>query len=38
MKRATVVVDTDRTVLRVITSELNMDVHADRALEALRSR
>jgi thioredoxin-dependent peroxiredoxin len=38
VKRATVVVDTDRTILKVITSELNMDVHADRALEALRSR
>ena len=38
VKRATVVVDTDRTVLKVVTSELNMDVHADRALEALRSR
>ena len=38
VKRATVVVNTDRTVLKVVTSELNMDVHADRALEALRSR
>jgi peroxiredoxin Q/BCP len=38
VKRATVVVDTDRTVLAVISSELNMDVHADRALEVLRSR
>jgi len=38
VKRATIVVDTDRTVLKVITSELDMNVHADRALEALRSR
>lgn len=38
VKRATVVVDTDRTVLAVVSSELNMDVHADRALGVLRSR
>jgi peroxiredoxin Q/BCP len=38
VKRATIVVDTDRTVLKVIASELNMKVHADRALQALRSR
>jgi peroxiredoxin Q/BCP len=38
VKRATFVIDTDRTVLKVITSELNMDVHADEALAALRSR
>ena len=38
VKRATFVIDTDRTVLWVITSELNMDVHADAALAALRSR
>lgn len=38
VKRATIVVDTDRTVLKVISSELNMEVHADRALEVLRSR
>jgi len=37
-KRATFVVDTDRTVLDVITSETNMTTHADKALEALRSR
>jgi peroxiredoxin Q/BCP len=37
-KRQTFVVDTDRTVLKVISSELNMDVHADEALEALRRR
>ena len=36
MKRATFVIDTDRTVRKVIASELNMDVHADEALAALR--
>lgn len=36
-KRATFVIGTDRTVLAAIASELNMDVHADRALEVLRS-
>ena len=35
-KRQTFVVDRDRTVLGVISSELNMDVHADQALELLR--
>jgi peroxiredoxin Q/BCP len=35
VKRATFVIDTDRTVRRVVTSELNMDVHADEALAAL---
>ena len=38
VKRATFVIDTDRTVLKVISSELNMDVHADQALAVLRSR
>jgi thioredoxin-dependent peroxiredoxin len=38
VKRTTFVIDTDRTILGVISSELNMNVHADRALEALRSR
>lgn len=37
-KRATFVIDTDRTVLDVITSETNMTAHADSALEALRNR
>ena len=37
VKRATFVIGTDRAVLDVITSELNMDVHADRALAVLRS-
>ncbi len=37
-KRATFVIDTDRTVLAAISSELNMEVHADRALDVLRAR
>jgi thioredoxin-dependent peroxiredoxin len=36
-KRATFVIGTDRTVLAAISSEMNMDVHADKALEALRA-
>ena len=36
VKRATFVIDRDRTVRKVIASELSMDVHADRALAALR--
>jgi peroxiredoxin Q/BCP len=35
VKRATFVIDPDRTVRAVVTSELNMAVHADRALAAL---
>ena len=38
VKRTTFVIGTDRTVLEVISSELNMDTHADKALEALRAR
>jgi len=38
VKRTTFVIDTDRTVLDVISSELNMDTHADKALALLRSR
>jgi len=38
IKRATFVIDTDRAVLAVLASETNMTSHADRALEALRSR
>ena len=38
VKRTTFVIDTDRTVLDVISSELNMDTHADKALATLRSR
>lgn len=37
-KRATFVIDTDRTVLAVISSETDMTSHADDALEVLRSR
>lgn len=36
-KRATFVIGADRTLLEVISSETNMDVHADRALDVLRS-
>ena len=38
VKRTTLVIDTDRTVLEVISSELRANLHADRALEFLRSR
>jgi peroxiredoxin Q/BCP len=38
VKRTTFVIDTDRTVLDVIASELSMDSHADKALEVLRSQ
>jgi len=37
VKRATFVIDRNRTIRAVISSELNMDVHADRALAALRA-
>jgi peroxiredoxin Q/BCP len=36
-KRATFVIGTDRTLLAAISSETNMDVHADEALGVLRS-
>lgn len=35
VKRATFVIGTDQTIHEVITSELNFDVHADRAVQAL---
>jgi thioredoxin-dependent peroxiredoxin len=38
VKRTTFVIDTDRSVLDVIGSEINMNVHADKALEVLRAR
>lgn len=38
VKRHTFVIDTDRSVLTVISSELRANVHADRALEFLRTR
>jgi thioredoxin-dependent peroxiredoxin len=37
VKRVTFVLDEDRRVLEVIGSELNMDKHADRALEVLNA-
>lgn len=37
-KRATFVIDTDRRILTAISSETNMDVHADEALQVLRDR
>jgi peroxiredoxin Q/BCP len=36
VKRSTFVIDRDRTVKAVISSEIKMNVHADKALEALR--
>ncbi|OBK27188.1 peroxiredoxin [Mycobacterium asiaticum] len=38
VKRTTFVIDTDSRVLNVISSEISMDTHADKALETLRSR
>jgi peroxiredoxin Q/BCP len=38
VKRTTFVIDTDRTVLDVIASEISMESHADKALEVLRQR
>ena len=35
VKRSTFILDEDRTVLEVVSSELNMDTHADKALEIL---
>ena len=35
-KRQTFVIDTDRRILAVIKSEVRMNTHADKALEALR--
>ena len=37
-KRRTFVIGTDRKILAVIKSELKFDVHADKALAALRDR
>ncbi len=36
VKRSTFVIGTDRKVIDVISSEIRMDVHADRALEVLK--
>jgi peroxiredoxin Q/BCP len=38
VRRTTFVIDTDRRVLGVIASELNMHTHADEALGLLRAR
>lgn len=38
VRRATFVIDADRTILEVISSELRASVHADRALAVLRRR
>src|ERR1700753_3530561 len=38
VKRTTFVIDTDRKVLDVISSEISMDTHADKALATLKSR
>ncbi len=38
VKRTTFVIDADQTVLEVISSEVNMDTHADKALAVLRAR
>ncbi|GAA4058459.1 MULTISPECIES: peroxiredoxin [Actinomadura] len=37
-RRQTFVIDTDRRVLEIVKSEIRMNVHADRALAALRRR
>jgi peroxiredoxin Q/BCP len=37
-RRTTFVIDTDRTVLAVIHTEISMSAHADRALDILRAR
>ena len=38
IQRITFVIDTDRRILAVVKSEVRMDAHADKALEALRKR
>jgi thioredoxin-dependent peroxiredoxin len=38
VKRTTFVIDTDRKVLEVISSEVNFYTHADKALDVLRAR
>lgn len=38
VKRATFVIDVDRTVLEVFSSEFRFEAHADHALDFLRSR
>jgi len=38
VKRTTFVIDTDRKLLDVISSEFSMSAHADQALKTLRAR
>jgi peroxiredoxin Q/BCP len=38
VKRTTFVIDTDRTLLAVVKSEISMNKHADEALAVLRTR
>ncbi len=38
VKRATFVIDTDRTVIDVLHSEISMSSHADKALSILKAR
>jgi peroxiredoxin Q/BCP len=38
VRRSTFVIGIDRKVLKVISSELHMDAHADQALEFLRTK
>lgn len=38
VKRHTFVIDTDRTILKIVTGELRAAVHADEALRFLRER
>jgi thioredoxin-dependent peroxiredoxin len=38
VKRKTFVIGTDHTIVEVIGSELNMNVHADKALEVLKAK
>ena len=38
VKRATFVIDTDRTLIGAVHSEVSMQKHADQALEILRQR
>lgn len=38
VKRQTFVIDTDKTVLKIISSELNAKTHADQALDFLKNR
>jgi peroxiredoxin Q/BCP len=38
VKRQTFVIDTDRTIRKIITGELRAAVHADEALNYLRTR